>query len=252
LVERVPLDAVVIATPVAAHVDDACVAAAAGVAVLVEKPPAPDAAGARALMAITPEPWVGFNRRFDPGVQRVRAAVPRDGDVDLRLKIFYRRKTWRAHSVCDDALLDLGPHLVDWAGWITSSAVLSVSDAEVGSDRAVCTLLLARGRARIVAECDRPYREVVELRDASGQQRARHAVGGLAWGLRARVSRGPHPLVATLAGQLHAMARAVRGEGPGELATAGEAATVMAVVDAARASAGDRGRLVRVGAALDV
>ena len=38
-----------------------------------------------------PPPWVGFNRRFDPGAAAVRAAVPADGDVDLRLEIGYRR-----------------------------------------------------------------------------------------------------------------------------------------------------------------
>ena len=73
-------------------------AATAGVAVLVEKPPALDAAGAAALAALTPPPWVGFNRRYDPGAQRVRAAIPAEGDVDLRLEISYRRRSWRAHS----------------------------------------------------------------------------------------------------------------------------------------------------------
>ena len=42
---------------------------------LVEKPPAVDAADAAGLAAISPAPWVGFNRRFDPGAAAVRAAV---------------------------------------------------------------------------------------------------------------------------------------------------------------------------------
>ena len=85
------VDGVVLATPAAAHRGDAERAAAAGVATLVEKPPRWTPPAPPCLAAISPAPWVGFNRRFDPGAAAVRAAVPGDGDVELRLEIGYRR-----------------------------------------------------------------------------------------------------------------------------------------------------------------
>jgi len=59
-------DALVLATPAHAHVDDAVTAATAGVPVLVEKPPAPTASDAERLVALDPQPFVGLNRRFEP------------------------------------------------------------------------------------------------------------------------------------------------------------------------------------------
>jgi hypothetical protein len=45
-----------------------------------------------------------------------------------------------------------------------------------------------------------------------------------------------HPLVRSLMAQLEAFGRALRGGDPGPLATAGEGAAVMCVLDAARRS----------------
>jgi predicted dehydrogenase len=243
------LDAAVIASPVSVHVEDAHALAAVGVATLVEKPPAPDGEGARALAAITPAPWVGFNRRFDLGAQRLRDSIPRDVDLDLQVALHYRRASWRPHSVHDDALLDLGPHLVDWGTWVTRSAVVAVGDAVVEHDRASCTLTLTRGKARLFAECSRPHRELIDVRDASGARVARHAVGGLASGVRARVTRSPHLLVASLAAQLSEFATAVRGGPADSLATPEEAVAIMAALDAARVSAAEDGRTVSTTAA---
>ena len=55
-------------------------------------------------------------------------------------------------------------------------------------------------------------------------------------GVTGRVTPGPHPLARSLAAQLQAYARALRGEDPGLLATAVEGAAVMCVLDAARRS----------------
>jgi predicted dehydrogenase len=251
MVEGSHLDVAVVASPVGAHLDDARALAGARVTTLVEKPPAPDGAATRALAAMDPAPWVGFNRRFDAGARRLRDVVPPSGDLDLDVAIHYRRSSWRAHAVHDDALLDLGPHLVDWATWVSRSAVTAVGDATIERDRAACTLTLARGRARIVAECDRPHREVIDVRDSTGARVGRHTVGGIGAGLRARVVRGPHPLVASIAAQLSALAEAARGGTTGSLATADEAASVMAVIDAARISGAERGRTVPVAAVQD-
>ncbi len=263
------LDALVLATPAALHLADAERASAAGVPVLVEKPPAPDVAGAAALAALSPAPWVGFNRRFDPGAAAVRRAVPAVGPVDLRIEISYRRRSWGAFAVRDDALLDLGPHLVDWARWIGGRDVVEVRCPELSAERAALELVLAGdgagapgGVATLRAVTDRPHAELVELRDASGEVRAGHRLGGLAAAVRGRVagvlgrvapggSGGsgagrPSALVASLAGQLDALAAAVRGAPPADLGTAADGLAVMAVLDAARASAAGGGRTVPV------
>jgi predicted dehydrogenase len=270
------VDGIILATPAAAHVADAERAAAAGVAVLVEKPPAPDAAGAAALAAVLPAPWVGFNRRFDPGARAVRQAVPADGTIELRLEISYRRRSWGAHAVWDDALLDLGPHLVDWARWISGREVVGVTCSGLTAERVSAELALAGGGgATIRAATGRPHAELVELRDGSGRVLARHRLGGLAAAITgslglagrrvlgrtpARADRGtsrrsggqggrsggPSALVASLAGQLEAFAAAIRGEPRADLGTATDGVAAMTVIDAARESAGAGGRTVPV------
>jgi predicted dehydrogenase len=246
LVEGAELDAVVVASPAGAHVADASVATAAGVTVLVEKPPAPAAEGARSLAALARAPWLGFNRRFDPGVRALRDAVPSAGELDMNLEIQYRRASWRAHSVHDDALLDLGPHLVDWARWISSSEITAVAAAEISQDRAELSVTLERGRARVVASCDRSHREIAEVRDESGGMIGRHVVGGPVAAVLGRLRPGPHPLVSSLSRELEELARVMRGGGPGALGTADDGVAIMAVIDGARASAAAGGRSVSV------
>ena len=250
------VDAVVLASPAPAHVADAERAGAAGVAALVEKPPAPDATGAAALAALTPPPFVGFNRRFDAGARAVRRALPAGGSVDLYLEISYRRRSWGAHAVHDDALVDLGPHLVDWARWISGREVVEVACTELRGDRVALDLVLSGdgggddrgpGRATVRAATYRPHAELVELRDGAGDLLARHRLGGVASGLRGRLGRrGPDALVASLAGQLVAFAAAVRGEAPPDLGTAADGHAAMTVIDAARTSAADGARPVPI------
>jgi predicted dehydrogenase len=189
---------------------------------------------------------VGFNRRFDMGNRRVRAAVPVDATADLVLRIAYRRASWRAHAVRDDALLDLGPHVADLAAWLTGSPVHAVRGASVAPDRVHATFVLAHGEATVDLACDRAYRERVELYDGRGARLARHALGGPRAAVHDRVLRPPHPLVVTLAAEIEALVRAVRGEGRGALADAGDAVAAMAVLDATRASAAAAGAVVAV------
>ncbi|HEY8544779.1 MAG TPA: Gfo/Idh/MocA family oxidoreductase, partial [Acidimicrobiales bacterium] len=235
------LDAVMIASPVGAHVADARAAAAAGIPALVEKPPAPDAAGAAELATLTPSPWIGFNRRFDPGARAVRAAVAAtptpDDPVDLRVRVQYRRPAWGARTVRDEALLDLGPHLVDWARWISGREVTAVACRTLTPERAVVDLTLDGGHARLEAATDRAHEELVELRGADGRRRARHRIGGLMAGARARLAGGGRPdsLVVSLTGELAALVAACRGEAT-DLGTVADGVAVMAVLDAARAS----------------
>ena len=109
-----------LAHPAALHVPDARRAAAAGVASLVEKPPALSAPEAEPLLGLDPAPWMGFNRRFEPEMAaagcaslaraRHRAARARAVDPPVGLG--------RADG-SESVLLDLGPHLVDLALWLT-------------------------------------------------------------------------------------------------------------------------------------
>ena len=181
LLGEVEVDALVLASPAETHVTDAKVASEAGIAVLVEKPPAPDAAGAAELADLHPPPYVGFNRRFDPAVRAVRDAVPADGDVELDLVIHYRRRSWAARSVHDDAIVDLGPHLVDLARWLTGAEVVAVTAADLRPDRATVELELTRGHARLRAAADRLHRELIEVRQRRHDRRPpqrRRALGG--------------------------------------------------------------------------
>lgn len=240
LLEGTRPDGIVLATPAAAHLADAQLAARAGVPTLVEKPPAPDAAGAAALAALAPAPWVAFNRRFGAGQGAVRTALAGRHGADLALELRYRRASWGAHTVGDDALLDLGPHLVDLARWLSGDEVTGVRAASLSYERAELVLELRHGRATLRCAADRPHRELVEARGEGGELLARHSDGGLVAGLHARLSArgGAHPLVASLTAQLEAFAGAARGECVPTLATAAEGHAAMAVIDAARACAG--------------
>lgn len=228
------LDGIVVCTPPEDHEEAAAAAAGAGLSALVEKPPAPDAAGSLRIAALAPAPWIAFNRRFDQGLE-LGQKVPSGGDLELHMLLHYRRKSWRPIARGDDALLDLAPHMIDLALFLTGSLPLAV--------RAHCTreragIVLATTRAEVKIECatNRPHRELVEIRDAGGRRAGRAERGGRTRGVVARLSAGVHPLVRSLTLQLEAYGAALRGADPGPLATAGEGAAVMRVLDAARRS----------------
>lgn len=235
------VDAVIVATPSGAHLAQAECVAAAGLPALVEKPPAADAREGRRLAALTPAPWIGFNRRFVPGVARLAGIAGAPCALDLRMT--YRRRAWRPLCADDDALLDLGCHLVDLARWLSGQEVTTVTARHVGPAAAAFELGLQRGRASVSCAVDRPYRERLEL----AGPRERFDSGGVLALARGRVSRRRHesPLVGSLTAQVQAFARAVRGGDPGPLAGAADGAAAMTVLDAVRRSAAE-GRTVTV------
>lgn len=239
-------DGVVLASPAATHLADATVATEAGVAVLVEKPPAPDLSGASALASLRPAPWVGFNRRFDAGARSVRAVARGTTGLSLHLELRYRRRSWGAHVVHDDVLADLGPHMVDWARWISGAEATEVTARAVGPDRARLQLDLQGSTATIIAAADRIHAERIEVRDRSSAVLARHGTGGFVGAIRGRVRRGPHPLESSLAAQLEAFVRAARGDHETDLGSAADGRAAMAVIEAARGSARQGGRTISV------
>lgn len=229
------IEALVIATPPDAHLGVAARAAEASLPTLVEKPPGTDAIAADLLTTLEPRPWIGFNRRFQQGVA-LRRAVPPEGPLDLELELHYRRASWAAHVVRLDALGDLGPHLVDLALFVARAAPRAVRCPRAEPEAADVELATDRGVARIRCRTDRIHAERVEIRAASGDRYAGHRVGGHAAAVLGRLRRR-HPLVDSLARQLEAFGRGARGLGAETLADAADGARVMAVIDAARASA---------------
>lgn len=238
------IDAVVVAVPAQAHLEVAATAADAGLPCLVEKPPAPDLAGAVALAALAPAPSIGFNRRFLQGAE-LSPSIPAQGWLELGLELCFRRTGWGAHLSADEALLDAGTHLIDLATFLTGAAPIAVRAARAEPERAELELELGRARARIRCATDRPYVERVEVRNRTGRLIALSRLGRLsAAGQRLRGGEGP--LVLSLRRQLEAFAARVRGGDPGELAGAGAGVATMSVVEAARRSAALRGAEVTV------
>ena len=228
-------DVLVLATPAAAHVPDARLAAAAGVPTLVEKPPAPTAGEAAELAAISPPPWIGFNRRFEPALELLRERARAEEHVELFLLLATLRRSWAPYEVNDGVLLDLGPHLVDLALWLSQAEPERVS-ARVQPQRVSLLIELAGGRGVARIECvgNRPYRERIEIR-ASRRLVARFECGGLRRGLAAALGRsgGKSPLVDSLTRQLESFARAAGGASEPDLATATDGVRVMQTLEAA-------------------
>jgi hypothetical protein len=129
----------------------------------------------------------------------LRARLPEREALCIRLAFHYRRASWAPRVVTDEALLDLGPHLIDLAYWLSDSPLHRVRTVFRTKNR--CTLELELGRARASLSCaaDRPYAEVVEVRRANGRLLARRNKGGLA---RAALRRPRPALPAPAAGWL--------------------------------------------------
>ncbi|HWC27585.1 MAG TPA: Gfo/Idh/MocA family oxidoreductase [Solirubrobacteraceae bacterium] len=243
LLAATPLDGIIVCTPPEEHEAATTAAAQANLPALVEKPPAPDAAGALRIAALRPAPWIAFNRRFDQGLA-LQPRMPAGGDLELRLVLHYRRSSWRPVQRGEDALLDLAPHLIDLALFLTGSLPIAVR-ASATRDRAGVVFATTRAEVQIECATDRPYRELVEIR-RGGRRAARVERGGRTRAALARLVPRAHPLVGSLTLQLEAYGRALRGEDPAPLATAGEGAAVMRVLDAARRSDAIGGEAVAV------
>ena len=229
LIEGGGIDALLIASPPAAHLTHAELASAAGLPCLVEKPPAADLAEAEAIAALDRPPWIGFNRRFQHGVSLGPVA---EGPVALEFEMRYRRESWRPHTVEDGALLDLGPHLVDLALLISGARDAEVRSAKVSPTRVEIALDLAHSTAAIRCATDRPFRERLIMR-GPGRRRASSVTGGPARALLTRLPGVEHPLVASLRAQVLAFAAAVRGAESNLLASAADGVRVMRIIDAA-------------------
>lgn len=235
------VDGLVLATPASAHVEDARLAAASGLPSLVEKPPAADGLQAAELASLDPLPSVGFNMRFDPDLRRLRETVPAGPRLHLTLDLHHEPGLWRSYVVEDDALLRLGPHLIDLVRWLTGGELQRVRSRDLTPTFAVVELELNRGTARISCGTDLQTATRLEVRGEDGSLIGTHTGAGLVRRVFRRLSGGD-ALVRLLTPQLQAFAEHARGRPQPLLASAVDGLAVMRTIDAARRSAeGDGG-----------
>jgi predicted dehydrogenase len=238
LIEAGGLDALVISTPTRFHLAHARCAAEAQLPALLEKPPGLNVGEACALQALNPSPWIAFNRRFESGIVKLKEALPCDGKLNLRLELHYRRNSWKSFDMQDDVLLDLGPHLIDLARWLTDSEILSARAHLLHERRVEFEVALERGHAIISCSNNRPHYEHIEVKEFLGRVRGSHRRGGLLSGIVARLQPNrENPLVSSLVAQLEAFGRAVRGIGGTVLGTPADGLMVMSAIEAVRRSA---------------
>jgi len=239
LIRAGAVDAVIISTPTRCHLADASAAAQAKLPVLLEKPPGIDLSEAEALLDLSPRPWIAFNRRFDPDLARLRSHVPRDEMPDVRLELHYRRKAWNPFDMQDDALLDLGPHLIDLARWLTASEVTSVRAHALTQEHVKFVMELERGHATVICSCNSPYREWVQVRASDGRAVRTFRRGGIVAGIIGKLlPQRENPLVNSLVGQLEAFRCTVRGVPSAQpLSSVVDGVKVMSIIEAVRSSA---------------
>lgn len=243
LIQAGGIDALIISTPTRCHLADATAASEAKLPALLEKPPGLNLSEARALLHLSPRPWIGFNRRFDQDLATLRSKVPCEGLLDLRLELFYRRKAWDPLDMKDDALLDLGPHLIDLALWLTGGDATSVRTLALDQAHAQFELTLQRGQATVVCSSNSPYRERVEIRGADGLALGTFSRGGIVAGIIGKViPKRQNPLVNSLVNQLEALCCSVQGAHSAQpLSPAIDGVKVMSIIEAVRSSANSGG-----------
>ncbi len=234
------VELLVLAHAVEAHVADACAASAVGVTSLVEKPPARTGVEAEPLVGLDPPAWMGFNRRFDPAITTMRAQFAAAPPAVLELELSILPSAWGALDGSETVLLDLGPHVVDLALWLTGCSPARVRVQCATARDAEFELDLGDVRASVRLSHERAWCERVVARDSRGRTVASLERGGLARRVVERMrARRPGPLVGSLAAQLDAIAGTLReGTGDPRLAGGEDGVAVMRVLDAAAAAEG--------------
>jgi predicted dehydrogenase len=239
LIDGGQAQAIIVSTPTRCHLVDATVAAQAKLPALVEKPPGIDLKEAKGFLKLIPRPWLGFNRRFDPELARLRTHLSNQEMLKLRLELCYRRRAWNPIDMHDDALLDLGPHLIDLARWLTASEVLSVQTGNLTFHYVEFELELGIGQATIVCRCNSPYRETVTAWASDGRVLGTFSRGGFLAGIVGKLlPPRDSPLIQSLASQLEAFSCAVRGLPSADpLGSVVDGVRVMTIIEAVRSSA---------------
>jgi predicted dehydrogenase len=231
LLEGATVDAAIVLSPPAHHADDASLALAHGLPVLVEKPLCASreevvrlrAADADALL--TP----AFSRRYWPAYRRIAARGP---VRELHLAIAVHPASWGAYAGPSDVADDLFPHVADLARWLTGSEIATVT-ARRGAHGVAATLEMDRG-GRVTARLDTraAYREA-----ARADGRGVH-VGPptSATSLLRRAKRRDDPAVEAVKEMLSAWAERVGGRAPAGLPCFEDGAASVAATQQLRAA----------------
>jgi len=145
LLEQAPVDAIVISTPPADHVECAREAFAAKKHVYVEKPLAVNLAQATSILSANQSAgtlgMMGFNYRFHPFYLRARELVRRDGlGKIVEVQSTFTSAGWlsdwrRTRATGGGALLDLATHHLDVVPFIAGESIVEIS-AELESHAA--------------------------------------------------------------------------------------------------------------------
>lgn len=139
MIESVPLDAVLIASPPEAHVDGVVSALQAGLNVLLEKPGGRSTAEAESMAAALGEQvaWVAFNRRFVLPYGRLKAWIESQPDNQIKRAAFemtISTEGWRPVSGYlgdigrgGSVRLDVASHQLDLLPWLFESDVAGLT-----------------------------------------------------------------------------------------------------------------------------
>jgi predicted dehydrogenase len=278
LADPTALDLMVVASPTAAHVDNATAGIERGVAVVVDKPLATDLSAARGLVRLAGERGVPLtvfqNRRWDAEhlTSRVVLASGVLGDV-VRYEARYERwrpvpkSRWRENLPSDQGgglLMDLQPHLVDGAldlfGPVRAVYAEVASVTTVGDDVAFLALEHATGvrshlGATSLAGAPGPRTRILGragaylVADTAGEPTAYGEWTDTDPGTRGWLVRGedrePVPRAAGGWGDFYPAVAAMVRDGAAPPVDPEDAVSVLAVLDAARRSARE-GTVVRL------
>jgi myo-inositol 2-dehydrogenase / D-chiro-inositol 1-dehydrogenase len=184
------VDAVLVASPTGTHADLIEAAAAAGKAILCEKPVDLDVARARAAVAAAERAGVllaiGFNRRYDPSFRRIRRGID-EGEIGAVESVLIVSRDPSPPPVSyvkgsGGMFRDMTIHDLDMARWLLGEEPVEVTahgsslvDPAIGAagdiDTAAVTLRTAGGRIAQVANSRRAafgYDQRIEVCGALG------------------------------------------------------------------------------------
>ncbi len=228
LLDSHELDGVIILSPARLHAEQVELAAARGIRVLVEKPPAVSEAEVNAWSRpelVTP----AFSRRYWP---TYRTRFPAGRRFMFRLET--NPETWGAQSV-ESPVRDLLPHAADLAGWLSGSAISGVVEVTRTATRASGAFTLQNGaRFDWLVGHGAVYAETASC---DGTPLPSPTVGP-AGELVRRLRRQPTVAVAGIAAMLGDWARTFEGEIPGFLPgieAARDCARAIEIVESVRA-----------------